>query len=553
MRWIVIILLGVLLYYSLSIFASSVGLAEENDTAFTTNILPNAGTTTSSLTNSTLDGVQSGSTGALTNNSTHNGFTITCDTQVNNACGNAFNGELEASHDMTVKATGSLVGIEGDSTPDGVTHTSTQIKLNGGINLSSSISVQNCEWSGSAYQCGNSVGVVDSYTITMKVLDADENVLASSTQIRTTDSGYNLNARSFNDSLHYNGVHANKYEWSWTGVDGSESTSSALRGPNLLGAEMALDFPTDDYEPLSTTEIATINEALGTANLNESQIWDVVSGLEESIGETLNIETGGAVTSVEFNEETFEVIVYTAPGASVEEVAKVQELVQTMTETKTVETLKTEVIKEVIEEAKQEVTSGPQPMLLEEAPKKEESGPTEHGPMKMASTTKEEKQTVKEAPSVIEEKNEKEENTEPKEKESPSEATATSVVSKQNNTKQKKIQSKETAKPELKVMMAKIDAKVKNPLKNLQLKNLIKMDAMVEDQLSLDAYNVAFYEPKDIYLEQLNLIDNRLIYANVSLATYVDNDKMIIKARKLGEINSRKQKLLIELETLKNG
>ena len=48
-------------------------------------------------------------------------------------------------------------------------------------------------------------------------------------------------------------------------------------------------------------------------------------------------------------------------------------------------------------------------------------------------------------------------------------------------------------------------------------------------------------------------MDNRLIYANVSLATYVDNDKMIIKARKLGEINSRKQKLLIELETLKNG
>ena len=70
---------------------------------------------------------------------------------------------------------------------------------------------------------------------------------------------------------------------------------------------------------------------------------------------------------MEFNEETFEVIVYTAPGASVEKVAQVQELVQTMTETKTVETLKTEVIKEVIEEAKQEVTSGPQPMLLEEA------------------------------------------------------------------------------------------------------------------------------------------------------------------------------------------
>jgi hypothetical protein len=224
MRWIIIILLGVLLYLGLSLFASSVGLAEDNDTAFTTNILPNKDTTTSSLSNANLDGVQSGSTGALTNNSTHNGFTITCDTQVSNACGYAFNGELEASHDMTVTASGSLVGITGISTPDGVSHTSTQLKLNGGINLSSSISVQNCEWSGSAYQCGNSVGVVDSYTITMKIKNSDGDVLATSTQIRTTDAGYNANARSFDDSLHYNGVHANTYEWSWKGVDGSEST-----------------------------------------------------------------------------------------------------------------------------------------------------------------------------------------------------------------------------------------------------------------------------------------------------------------------------------------
>ena len=255
MRWLGLSIGLAFIWLMLSWFASSVGLADENDTAYSGNLLPNAGTTTSSKSNGNLDGVQSGSTGALTNNSTHNGFTITCETQVSNACGSAFNGELEASHDMTVTASGSLVGIEGDSTPDNVTHTSTQIKLNGGINLSSSISVQNCEWSGSDHECGNSVGAVDSYTVIMKVLDADENVLASSTQIRTTDAGYNLNARSFDDSLHYNGVHANKYEWSWTGIDGSESTSSALRGPNLLGAEMALDFPIEDYEPLSAQEI----------------------------------------------------------------------------------------------------------------------------------------------------------------------------------------------------------------------------------------------------------------------------------------------------------
>jgi len=551
MRWLVIILLGILLYCGLSWFATSVGLAEDNDTGFSSNILPNAGTTTSSLSNEGLDGVQSGSTGDLTNNSTHNGFTITCDTQVNSACGYAFSGELEASHDMTVTATGSLVGISGTSTPDGLSHTSTQLKLNGGIGITSNISVQNCEWSGSSYQCGNSVGVADSYTITMKVKNSAGEVLASSTQIRTTDAGYNANARAFQDSLNYNGVHANTYEWSWKGVDGSESTSVVTRGPNLLGAELELAFPTDDYEPLSASEIETINEALGTANLDESQIWDIVSGLEESIGETLNLETGGAVTSVEFNEETFEVIVYTAPGASVETVAQVQELVQTMTETKTVETLKTEVIKEVIEEAKEELTSGPQPMLLEEAPTEEESGPTEHGPMKMASASKEEpkEEVEEEAAAVIEEANEEE----TKEEESPSEATPTSVVSKQNNTKQKKIRSKEKAKPKLKLLLAKIDAKVKNPVKNLELKNLIKMDAMMEEQISLDSYNVAFYKPKDIYLEQLNIFDPRKIYANVSLATYVDNDKIVIKARKLEELNLKKRRILIELEQLNNG
>jgi len=79
------------------------------------------------------------------------------------------------------------------------------------------------------------------------------------------------------------------------------------------------------------------------------------------------------------------------------------------------------------------------------------------------------------------------------------------------------------------------------------------MDAMVSDQLSLDLYNVAFYAPKDIYLDQLNLIDNRLIYANVNLATYIQNDKMEIKARKLMEINTKKQQILMELEVLKNG
>ena len=69
-----------------------------------------------------------------------------------------------------------------------------------------------------------------------------------------------------------------------------------------------------------------------------------------------------------------------------------------------------------------------------------------------------------------------------------------------------------------------------------------------------DIYKKAvFYKPKDIYLEQLNIFDLRQIYANVSLATYVDNDKIVIKARKLQQLNLKKQRLLYELEILKNG
>jgi len=496
MRWWTYILLGGFLWLMLSWFASSVGLADDNDTAFTTNILPNAGTATSNYSNSNLDGVAS-STTSLTNNSTHNGFTVTCETEVNNACGQANTsvGEIEASHDLTLTATGSLVGIEGDSTPDGVTHTSTQLKLNGGINLSSSIAVQNCEWNQSAFKCGSSDGAVDSYTLTMKVLDSDNNVLATSTQVRTTDSGYNNNERIWNDSLHYNGVHANKYEWSWTGVDGSESTSVALRGTNLLGAEMALDFPTDNYEPLSAQEIKDINEGLGTANLSESEIWNVISGLEQSIGEKLHLETNGAVVSVEITEN-FEIAVKTSKEASVKEVVKVQEVVQKMNKTKTVETMKKEVIAEVIKEA------------AKEEPKKE----------------------VKE------------------------EATIVANKPKEETTKEKKVTTEKNVKPELKVIMDKVDVKVKNPVKNLELKNLIKMDRMIDSDISLVAYNnVEFYKSKDIYLNQIEIFDNRSIYANIDLVKYTANDIMEVKIKKLNKIKYKKNILLLEIQELKNG
>ena len=536
----------------------------ENDTATSTNILPNAGTTSSSMDNHNLDGVNSG-TGNLSNNSTHNGFTITCGTTIDGHCGRAFSGELESSRDMKVSADDTLVGVTG--VESGTTYTATQNKLDGGIILNSYFSVQNCEDGSSSFSCGQSTGANDSYVLHLKIKDADGNTLADMTTTRLDDAGYYGNSAKFEDSLTWNGTGGASYEWYWQGFDGSLSTS-ALRGPNLLGAELLLDFPTDDHEPLSTQEIAVINEALNTTELTENEIYDIISGLESIIEEEFfasgKLEEGSRVElNIESTGITIEVA-STSTGAILMESPMVEEMFAPVMEEMPIETLKEEMVQMVKEEmpfmemmeevstsTMEEPPEEPKAMIEEAPAKEEEPGNTEPGPSKMETAPpKEEKETVQEKPSMVEAKNEKEE---PEEKESASETATTSVVSKQNNTKQKKVQSKETVKPKLEKVMAKVDEKIKNPLKNLQLKNLIKMDAMVSDQLSLDLYNVAFYAPKDIYLDQLNLIDNRLIYANVSLATYIQNDKMEIKARKLMEINSRKQKLLIELEVLKNG
>ena len=79
------------------------------------------------------------------------------------------------------------------------------------------------------------------------------------------------------------------------------------------------------------------------------------------------------------------------------------------------------------------------------------------------------------------------------------------------------------------------------------------MDAMTNEQVSLASYNRPFYKDKDIYLEQLNLFDNRQIYPNTSLATYIKNDKVAIKAETLYKLNIEKQRIINELEILKNG
>ena len=172
--------------------------------------------------------------------------------------------------------------------------------------------------------------------------------------------------------------------------------------------------------------------------------------------------------------------------------------------------------------------------------------------------------TVEEKKEVKEEKKEKvkkestvakKEKTEEKESaETESSSESPTKVASANNSEQKKIQQKKALVKNIDRVMAKVDSNVKDISKNLQIKNLLKLEAMASEQASLDLYSKAlFYEPKDIYLDQLNIFDNRQIYDNVSLASYIKTDKVAIKANALHNINLKKQRLLIELEQLKNG
>jgi len=559
MKWLVLLLL------------LTTNVLAENDTATSTNILPNAGTSSSSMDNFNLDGVQSGSTGNLINNSTHNGFTITCPVEVNNACGRAFNGELEASYQMKVGADGTLIDINGIES--GTTYTSTQQKLDGGIQLNSLISMQNCEWAGSATPCGQSNGAQDSYKLHIKIKDAQGNTLADMTTTRLDDSGYYSNSVQNLDNLVYNGTGASSYEWYWEGYDGSLSTTTSTLGPNLLGAELRLDFPIEDHEALSVQEIEDINEALDTVNLTENEIYDIISGLESIIEQ--EFLTSGKLEEENRIEISFEegIIIEVASketGAIVMEASAAQKMFAPIMEEMPIETLKEEMVAMVKEEMPfmemmEEVSSPP---MMEEPPEEEPKGmsngpvveeePTEEepkemqaGPMVRTESPQEEPEetTTEEPVKVTEEKNEESE-----EKESASKTTTASVVSSKKNIKQKKVQSKKSINSKLEKVMTKIDEEIKDSAKNLQLKNLIKMDVMIGEQMSLALYeNVEFYKPRVMYLDQLDIQDNRQIYADISLATYTNKDIIGVKQKRLQILDDEKQKLLIELEVLKNG
>jgi hypothetical protein len=140
-------------------------------------------------------------------------------------------GELETTGTGSINYTGNL------------TDHATQQQLDNGIVLNSTTIVQNCEFVGSTWQCGQATQGQDTYTTTVKILDDDGNVLAVVNQTRNNDAGYGNNAFKYEDSVTYSGAGSNQFYWEWEGVDvGYDTYGTSLGGPNLLGAKLTMTY-----------------------------------------------------------------------------------------------------------------------------------------------------------------------------------------------------------------------------------------------------------------------------------------------------------------------
>ena len=503
--------LGLALLWSLlSCFANTVG-AEEITTG---NLLPNAGDSDSNY--------QSVDNNIPNVSSSCSEFTLNSATCLGQ--------EIEVTATGTVNATGSLIGITTNS------DTTTQEKLNNGVTLNSATIIQNCEWDGSANECGNRRGAQDTYKTTIKILDSDGNTLASVDQIRNTDAYYDSNALKYLDQVIYTGTGSNSFDWTWTGIDNDPNPLS-LGGPNLLGASLTMTYENVVLEVETQTALQEVSSAINATEIEESIN---VAIQEEAVALISTVQTIAAaplptttkIVQVKAAIKKFE----KKTGATVTK-AQVTST-PAATTTNIIQTSKIVTAKKATTIAKQIIQSTTKTETINE---EETANETKKPEIKEEEKKQEEKKVV----------NAKEESSE--EEESSSTTTETETVSTKSNTKQKKVQSKKV-KTSITKLMDKVDEQVKDLAKNLEVKHIIKLEAMASDQESLELYtNIVFYIPKDIYLDQLSLIDNRLIYNGITLSSYIVNDKVFIKEHKLNELNLKKQRLLMELKELKNG
>jgi len=509
----------------LMILIHTTSLTEEITTG---NLLPNAGNNASSY--------QSIDNSIPKIGDNYGDFTATNSTN--------FGNEIEVTGTGTLSYSGSLLNITtGDDT-------TTQQKLNNGITLQGNTVIQNCEWANSAYACGNRGSGQDSYSTKIQILDDNGSVLSETNQIRNNDAGYNANAYKYTDTLIYNNTGAYTFNWQWTGIDGQVNPSN-LGGPNLLGADLFMTYDNTILDESITEELTSITEVL-TNMLNEVIIEEEVEIKTEPI---LTVTATPMITRTPIAPSQpvakatpmmAPTPVATQPTQTTTPPPSTNTPVQTKTASAatTTSTTTTTATKSTSQQTTQQVAQKSTSNTQTKGNKNVKSNATTTSSRSTKNTKNESKKEIS--------------------KESNSKTAKTTTAKKEDSSKQETVQSKETtgenktASSEIQsqsgsidLQMAKIDSDIKDISKNLEVKNIIKLKAMVNNDM-IAAYNIPFYIGKDIYIDQLNIFD-KPIYQDVNLGQYILNDPVVQSKIKIMDIQNKKQKLLNEIEVLKNG
>ena len=501
-----------------------------------------------------------------------NNWTTSGDVQVLNDCCE-LNG-VSSNYDLEFGDSGSIQQDFNLSS-----NTITQNMLDNGITLNSSIDAQNGECGVAG--CWGGQGSADTFTNVLTIKDSDGNTLASNTTIRTDVTG--IDGAIFTDRLIYNGTGSNVGNIHLSGSDGN--APGYLGGPNLDNISVTMTYNDEVISNEIVQEIGNIFEELREEIFEEFTFEEIEEVFEEMV--MFFKEPPSLEEMMPEEELSFEPMLMVVEEMPMEEEIIMEE--EAVMEKEIIQAkpmfslLPPPPAEEEIYEESQEIIASFLPMLpseeetimeeemieeemVEEMPVEEEI--IQEKPSRFTAAPKEEEkeevieeETIEEEPKQMAEKPNEEKET-IKEEKPTSETSKKSAVPTKKITKQKKVQSKgnkttnvksQSRLVNLEKVMDKVDKDIKDISKNLQIKNIIKIGAMTNDQASLDIYNVPFYKSEDIYLDQLQIQDLRQVYADTTLSNYITNDPVFIMQDKLNKINIEKQRILIELEQLKNG
>ena len=545
------------------------------ETATTGNLLPNAGdgvNTGVQNSNSTIDGLDSAS-----------GFTL------NNVQDfTASYKELEAKGDGTVSASGSLVDIS-TTTQSGNSFTTTETSLDGGVTLNATTEIQNCEWSGSSYQCGTATSGRDTFSTTIKILDENDNVLAITTMNRNNDAGYRQNTFTYTDTATYTDTGSRKWDWQWQGTDGNNTSSTANVGPNLLGASLTATLLDITYQPISqetTEQLEDTNELLELAQEDLAVLLDELEEINLEQLTELQFETP-ILQELEIEEITFEELAVTFEETFIE-ILKEENLIETFETALIEENITEEQFFEeatnIIEEEFEEIMPSGTVMKIEEG-KIEMEVKEEEIPNEEEIATEEVKEEE-----INEESTETETNanteTNAKTEETSEKTMETEQERETNNEESNMVENTETEGSEtetnneevvddtttgndkqeivgINVKVKRIIAKLEQTLKDVndQVKavQFVTLKGIQSQGANLSSYSnvklkdtVKLNDGNPDFFNQLN-IEQDQIYGNVNLNAYSNNDPISIKQTELKRIDIEKQKLIYEIQKLKKG